>query len=399
MQRELAGFGVAADGGVCREALTEIDLAARSWLCRLLPAASYEWMVDDAANLIVRRAGTVPGLAPVMTGSHMDTQPMGGWLDGAFGVIAGIEALMALDDAGIHTRRPIEVVAWTNEEGTRFKPGAMGSSAFAEPGRLAGFLQTRDSKGETFETACNAAIERILPSAKRSPLGHPVHAYIEAHIEQGPVLESGQCRLGVVTSIQGVRWYEVEVRGVSAHAGTTPMQLRHDAVLAAAELVVRINEAAAARDDGNLRLTVGRFDVPGSSINTIASHVGFSIDLRHPSDAFLADMEELIKRVIRKQTRCAAEIRTLMQRAPTQFDADVLSIVENAVAATGAPYCSLGSGAFHDAMYVAEVAPAAMLFVPSRNGISHNPMEDTDEADLVLGTRALAAALVTLANQ
>ncbi|MFC5522580.1 M20 family metallo-hydrolase [Polaromonas jejuensis] len=398
MQRRLADFGGRSDGGVSREALSTTELAARQWLCGLCTGALYQWYIDDAANLIVRRHGTDPDLAPVMTGSHIDTQPIGGWLDGAYGVIAGLEVLHALDDAGIQTRRAIEVAIWTNEEGSRFSPGAMGSSAFSDPTRLQSFLAVQDAQGQRFESARNAALQ-ATPTAQRIKLGHPVHAYIEAHIEQGPVMECGGYSLGIVTVIQGVRWYEVTVHGNSAHAGTTPLATREDALLTAATMVSHLGAAAAARHDDALRWTVGRFEVAPGSINTIADRVTFSVDVRHPQESELSAMHALLHRVLEQnQGACTYEVRALMQRAPTAFDAQVLAILESAVLATQAPHCHLGSGAFHDAMYLADCCPTAMLFVPSKKGISHNAAEDTLISDLVEGARALAAALVALAD-
>ncbi|KRB70682.1 M20 family metallo-hydrolase [Noviherbaspirillum sp. Root189] len=396
MQRALAGFGGRDDGGVSREALTAAELAARQWLCSQLTGVQYQWYIDDAANLIVRRQGSEPKLAPVMTGSHVDTQPVGGWLDGAYGVIAGIEVLHALDDAGIRTRRSIDVVVWTNEEGSRFSPGAMGSCAFSYPSRLPAFLAAQDASGQCFEVARDAAFD-ATPHARRIPLGYPIHAYIEAHIEQGPVMENGGQSLGIVTAIQGVRWYEITVHGNSAHAGTTPLAARQDALFIAATMVSELGTAAAARRDDALRWTVGRFEVSPGSINTIADRVTFSVDLRHPQESVLVAMEALLHRMLAQHRgACRYEVRTLMQRAPTLFDANVVSVLESAVQKTTVPYCHLTSGAFHDAMYIADHCPAAMLFVPSKKGISHNVAEDTDVTDLVVGARALTAALVTL---
>lgn len=398
MQRHLASFGMRSDGGVSREALTATELQARQWLCTLFTGAQYQWVIDDAANLLVRRAGTCPELAPVMTGSHIDTQPVGGWLDGAYGVMAGLEVLQALDDAGFTTRRTIEVMVWTNEEGSRFCPGAMGSSAFSQPDRLPDFLAVKDNSGHQFETARDAAVQ-ATPTAKKTALGHPVHAYIEAHIEQGPVMERGGYSLGIVTFIQGVRWYEVTVHGNCAHAGTTPLNARQDALLTAATMVSQLGEVAAGRNDAALRLTVGRFEVTPGSINTVADRVTFSVDIRHPQESELIAIEGVLQSVlVRHQGTCTHEVRLLMQRLPTQFDDHVLTVLSSAVAATGVPHCRLGSGAFHDAMYLADCCPAAMLFVPSIRGISHNANENTHSADLVAGARALTFALVTLAS-
>lgn len=396
--RALSRFGGRPDGGVSREALTDTECQARQWLVQRLRGPQYQWHVDDAANLWVRRAGRDDTLAPVMTGSHIDTQPVGGWLDGAYGVMAGMEVLRALDDAGLSTQRPLEVMAWTNEEGSRFGPGAMGSSAFADASRLAAFLSARSPQGAIFADECDKAIAST-PEAIHQPLGRPVHAYVEAHIEQGPVLEAGGQRLGVVTFIQGVRWFEITVHGSSSHAGTTPMGVRQDALLTAAGLVHRLHQAAMARQDPDLRWTVGRFEVSPGSVNTVANQVRFTVDLRHPQEAVLDAMETTLHTaLVADAGACRCDCRDLMRRAPTPFDPHVLGVLEAAAQLTGEPYRALGSGAFHDAMYLADVCPSAMLFVPSLGGISHNAAEDTHEADLIAGVRALSATLLTLAD-
>ncbi|MFV8823705.1 M20 family metallo-hydrolase [Thauera sp. WH-2] len=398
LQRALANFGGREDGGVAREALTAAEREARRWLLQQVTGPRYSWHIDAAANLFLRRAGTDDSLPPVMTGSHIDTQPVGGWLDGAYGVIAGLEALLALDAAGIETRHPIELAIWTNEEGSRFSPGAMGSSAFVEPASLAASLLSTDAEGVRFEIERDTSVAAV-PEASNVPLGRPVQAYVEAHIEQGPILEASGCRLGVVTGIQGVRWFEITVRGSSAHAGTTPLDNRRDALMTAATMVGRIGEMAVSLKDPALRLTVGRFEAAPGAINTVADRVTFTIDLRHPEDAVLAACERRIREIVAEGTgTCVAEVGRLMQRAPTIFANEVVSIVEAAVVASGEPYCRIVSGAFHDAMHLADHCPSAMLFVPSHGGISHNAAEDTDEADLIEGARVLAGVLVELSR-
>jgi len=398
MLRVLATFGGREDGGVAREALSATEREARRWLVEQVTGPRYSWHVDAAANLFLRRAGMDDSLPPVMTGSHIDTQPVGGWLDGAYGVIAGLEALLALDSAGIQTQHPIELAVWTNEEGSRFSPGAMGSSAFVEPASLAAFLDSADVDGVRFGSERDAT-SAALPEAGEVPLARPLKAYVEAHIEQGPILEASGLKLGVVTGIQGVRWFEITVRGSSAHAGTAPLDSRRDALMTAATTVARIGEMAASLEDPALRLTVGRFDVAQGAINTVAERATFTIDLRHPDETTLSECESRIREIVSQGAgSCVAEVRCLMQRAPTVFANEVVSIVEAAVVASGEPYCRIVSGAFHDAMHLADHCPSAMLFVPSHGGISHNAAEDTDEADLIEGARVLAGVLVELSR-
>ncbi|KAF1021154.1 MAG: N-carbamoyl-L-amino-acid hydrolase [Paracidovorax wautersii] len=392
------GGGASVHDGVRRESLTDAELAAKRWLLTLFPGPRYAWTQDHAANFILRRRGLDETLPPVLTGSHLDTQPTGGWLDGAYGVVAGYEACMALDDAGIDTPRSIEIVAWTNEEGLRFAPGAMGSSAFANPVLLERYRDAQDADGVRFEDACHAA-RAGLPALPLAALGRPVHAYLEAHIEQGPVMEARGASLGIVEGIQGVRWYRVTVQGRSAHAGTTPAAARQDALLAAARLITTLHDAVQALGDDRVRWTVGQFVARPGSVNTIAEQADFTIDLRHPDAAVLARIESLLEALLQQpHGACTARMSRLMDRAPTVFHPLAVQAIQAAVAATGAPHCRLTSGAFHDAMYLADICPAAMLFVPSIDGISHHPQEHTRHEDLITGTRALTAALLQLAH-
>lgn len=398
---QLAAFGGRDDGGVSRETLTDVDLQARRHLVEHARALGCEVGIDDCANLFFRRPGR-RDLPPVLTGSHADTQPVGGKLDGAYGVVAALEVIQALDDAGVQTERPIEVVAWTNEEGSRFGPGCMGSSAFVEPQRLAGFRAALDGGQLTFGEALDRALQAMADVPRRA-LARPLAGYVELHIEQGPVLEGAGVPLGVVTGIQSVRWYRVKVSGVAAHAGTTPMELRADAMAACVEMAHRLYAQAARAAASHLRLTLGRWVVAPNSINTIPGEVEFTIDVRCVDESALATFDGALREIVGTQAgRCRAELQLLFERASTRFPQDMLALLQEA----GASACSAAgrpgpipvtSGAFHDAMYLADHCPTAMLFVPSRGGLSHNAAEDTAHDDLVLGTRALAYAVARLA--
>ncbi|HTH59710.1 MAG TPA: M20 family metallo-hydrolase [Paraburkholderia sp.] len=402
----LARFGARADGGVGREALTPVECEARRALLDEARERGWETYVDDCANLFFRRNG-VDDLPPVLTGSHIDTQPAGGRLDGAYGVLAGLEVLRALDRAGVATRRAVEVVAWTNEEGSRFAPGAMGSSAFVDPARLAGYREVRDAERISFGQALDETLA-ATPDVPRRPLRAPAHCYVELHIEQGPVLEAAGVPVAVVDGIQSVRWFEVRCKGRAAHAGTTPMELRADAMSAALAVASRLQSSAAASAASGLRMTLGRWRVFPNSINTIPGEVAFSIDARCGDEAVLAAFEDALRAAVSDARRewtlgGAITIESLFSRGPTRFASPMLAVMERAVAqacssdADGAPV-HIVSGAFHDAMYLAEYCPTAMLFVPSRAGISHNPAEYTEPAQLVAGARALAHAVTELAT-
>ncbi|MBS0560458.1 MAG: hydantoinase/carbamoylase family amidase [Proteobacteria bacterium] len=397
---ELARIGAIPGDGVNRQALTALDREARRLLIGWAEAAGATVTVDAAANLWLRREGTDPGAAPVLTGSHMDSQPAGGRFDGIYGVVAGLEVLSALHQSGTVTRRPIEVVAWTNEEGSRFAPGCMGSMAWSGFRPVESFAGIADADGVRFGDALaeHLAAEADIP---RRPLGFAPgaapHAYIEAHIEQGPRLEAEGLEIGVVTGIQGSRWFEVTVSGDSAHAGTTPVSLRRDAVQDALRALNALNDAMHDPADV-LRFTVGRIAVSPNSSNSVADMVRFSIDLRHPDAAVLGPRGDAIAGVVQAALRnCTATVAETFSAAPTEFDPGVVAAVEGAAAALECRHALMPSGAFHDAQFVSRVAPAGMVFVPSRAGISHNPAEYTAPAQLAAGTRVLAKALLDLA--
>jgi len=410
----LATFGGRDDGGVSRQTLTETDLAARRHLIACAQALGCEVGIDDCANLFFRRAGQTE-LPPVLTGSHADTQPVGGKLDGAYGVVAGLEIIAALNDARIQTLRPIEVVAWTNEEGSRFGPGAMGSSAFVEPTRLVAYRDAADQDGVRFGDALDAALADTPADITRLTMQRPMHACIELHIEQGPVLEQADVPLGVVEGIQSVRWYRVECQGVMAHAGTTPMERRSDAMASACALANQLYAYASehAERQAELRLTLGHWQVEPNSVNTIASRVVFSIDVRCTDEHVLARFEEALEHLVAcaRQTGVShptmhREIRweKFFQRAPTHFPTHLLTLAERGCnrASARAGYGRalwLTSGAFHDAMYMADHCPTAMIFVPSKDGISHNAAEYTAPEALFLGAQALAYTVTALAQQ
>jgi len=400
---ELAAFGGRSDGGVARETLTPLDLEARRYLIDHARAVGCAVFTDPCGNLFFRRAGQAD-LPPMLTGSHIDTQPVGGKLDGAYGVVAGLEVIEALNDAGVATKRPVEVVVWTNEEGSRFGPGAMGSSAFAMPERLAHYRASRDAAGVTFGAALDAALAAV-PDVEQRALRQPVDSCVELHIEQGPVLEDAHVPLGVVTGIQSVRWFNVTVSGAAAHAGTTPMDVRRDAMRAAIELAGRLYAWADAARGRGLRLTLGRWRVAPNSINTIPGEVEFTVDVRCVDEDVLAEFEAALRAAtaaLDTNDGFGVQVENVFARATTHFPAPLLEVIERActraaVNAGEAPPLRLTSGAFHDAMYVADLCPTAMIFVPSRAGISHNAAEYTEPRQLYLGAQALAHAVAELA--
>jgi N-carbamoyl-L-amino-acid hydrolase len=399
---ELAAFGGRTDGGVSRETLTDHDLLARRYLIDLARSRGCSVTIDDCANLFFRRPGT-SDLPPVLTGSHADTQPVGGKLDGAYGVLAGLEVIAALNDAGIETLRPVEVVAWTNEEGCRFGPGAMGSSAFVDPSCLPTYRKSVDAKGVSFGDALDLTLEAV-PDVPRRPMAEPMSACVELHIEQGPVLERALVSLGVVTGIQSVRWYRIQVTGTAGHAGTMPMGERVDAMAAAVGLAQQLYAYQAMEAGEKMRLTLGRWQVSPNSINTIPGAVEFTVDVRCVDEQVLVQFEAALNRITQAYSWAGQiEFESIFSRPPTHFPAAMLELIERACtracsnASLAAPL-RMTSGAFHDAIYLAEHCPTAMIFVPSKGGVSHNAAEETAPHELFLGVQALAYAVTSLAN-
>ena len=393
----MARIGAIPGGGVNRQCLTQEDIRARALLISWAKARGYEVLVDDIANLFIRRNGREKEAPPIVTGSHMDSQPAGGRFDGIYGVLAGLEALEALDDLGIETRSPIEVVAWTNEEGGRFSPGAMGSAVYTGVRALADCLDINDLGDVRFADALSETLN-ATPSLERRRFGTPLGAYIEAHIEQGPELEAKGLPIGVVTGIQGSRWYLVKVKGEGAHAGTSSLISRKDALRGAVRIISALEELMHDGDD-QLRFTVGRFDVTPNSPNTVPEEVLFSIDFRHPESAVLERKGDRIVEICKRYAGdCDVAVAETFNRKPSVFAPRLVDMLERAAKTLGIGCQRMPSGAFHDANFLAEICPTAMLFVPCERGISHNPAENARPEDLAAGARVLTATLAELAG-
>ncbi len=394
----LAAIGATPDGGVNRQVLTAGDQAGRRYLTDLARALNLEVSTDAIGNQFFRMSGASGKDSPaITTGSHLDTQPTGGRLDGVLGIVAGLEAMAAMRDAGFTPAYPVEVVNWTNEEGCRFAPGCMGSMIHCGTRQLEEFLSVTDSEGITFADALRETLAACEFGHVRET-GRPIRAYIELHIEQGPVLERSGIPVGLVNSIQGCRWFDVEVSGETRHAGTTPMSLRRDALRAAVAEIHAINGALHDPEDV-MRLTVGRLVVEPGAPNVVPDHVAYTIDLRHPQEEALDRAEERLRELVAANRHgCDTEVRRVVAYPPTPFDPAVLSIIEDVAADLDIGAMPIASGAFHDALHLARFAPSAMIFVPSIGGISHHPAEATAHDDLVAGTRVLTAALARLAG-
>ncbi|KWF25057.1 Zn-dependent hydrolase [Burkholderia pseudomultivorans] len=391
----LAQIGATSKGGVCRLALTERDREARDLFVAWAKAIGCSVRVDAIGNIFARRAGARDDLPPVMTGSHIDTQPTGGKFDGNYGVLAGLEVLRALDDAGVRTRAPLEVAVWTNEEGSRFVPVMMGSGVFAGAFTLEHALAQHDRDGVSVREALAA-----IGYAGDAGDAHPVGAYFEAHIEQGPVLEAHATTIGVVEGALGQRWYDVTVHGMEAHAGPTPMALRRDALLTAADLVRAVNGIARAHAPHG-RGTVGWVDVHPNSRNVIPGRVTLTVDLRAADDATLAAMDAALRAACADaaaQADMRIDVEQVVYFPPQPFDATLVERVRAGANALGLSSMNVISGAGHDAVYLARVAPTAMIFVPCKDGISHNEIEDADPAHLEAGCNVLLQAMLGAAG-
>jgi beta-ureidopropionase / N-carbamoyl-L-amino-acid hydrolase len=394
---EMAKIGATEKGGVCRLALTDLDREGRQLFIRWCEAAGCTVKIDKMGNIFARRPGRNPDAPPVMTGSHLDTQPTGGKFDGAYGVLAGLEVVRTLNDLGYETEAPVEVVVWTNEEGSRFSPAMVGSGVYAGVFSLEEGLNKPDNvTGVTM----GAELERIGFAGPEPIGGRKVRAYFEAHIEQGPILEAAEKPIGIVQGAQGQRWYEITVIGQEAHAGPTPMKRRKDALVGAARMIDAVNRIGHAHPPYACA-TVGFIQSSPNSRNTIPGRVFFTVDFRHPDDATLTEMDHELREACRDAARSAqveVEVKEFWHFPPTPFDKSCIAAVRRATEEQGYPSLDIISGAGHDAVYMAQVAPTAMIFVPCADGISHNEIEDAKPEDLTMGCTVLLNAIIERAN-
>jgi N-carbamoyl-L-amino-acid hydrolase len=393
---ELAAIGSTGDGGNCRLALTDEDAGGRELVTGWMRDLGLDVRVDRIGNVVATRAGTDPALAPVMTGSHIDTVRTGGRYDGTLGVLAGLEVVRALDDAGVRTRRPLAVAFFTDEEGSRFAPDMLGSLTYV------GGIPLEEALGLTGidGAVLGDELARIGWAGDAPVPGPAPHAFVELHIEQGPVLEEAAVTIGAVTGVQGISWQELTLTGQSNHAGTTPMRLRRDPAYVAAEVTSYVRRLATELS-GHQVGTVGRLDLHPDLVNVVAARATMTVDLRNTDDSVLAEAERYLAAFVAE----AAEgegvdhaWRRLARFGPVTFDPAVVDRVEAAAGARGHSTMRLPSGAGHDAQMLARVCPTGMVFVPSRGGVSHNPAEHTEPEHLAAGTEVLLDVLLDLAE-
>jgi len=391
---EMAKIGATPKGGVKRLTLTDLDRQGRDLFVSWCKAAGLTVTVDGVGSIFARRRGRKADAPPVVSGSHLDTQPSGGRFDGCYGVMAALEVARSLNDHGIETDAPFEVAMWTNEEGSRFLPVMGASGAFAGLHTVKEIREARDAEGVSFGEALDA-----IGYAGAAPVGgRPLAAYFEAHIEQGPLLENTGNTVGVVTGALGQRWFEVTVSGMDAHAGPTPMHLRRDALLGASFLIQEVNRLAKATAQS--RGTVGMIVNRPNSRNVVPGETVFSVDFRDTGIAGLDRMEQGLRAAaarIAQEQGLAIDIRQTVFFPPCHFDPACVAAVRAGAAGLGYRHMDIVSGAGHDAVYIAGVAPTAMIFVPCEGGISHNEIENATPEDLAAGCNVLLQAVLARA--
>ncbi len=392
---EMARIGATPKGGSRRLALSDLDREGRDLFVRWCEEAGCTVRVDRMGNIFARRPGREGGEAPVVMGSHLDTQPSGGKFDGVYGVLAGLEVIRTLNDHGYETDAPVEVSVWTNEEGARFAPSMIGSGVFAGVYPLEKGHACSDTDGRTI----GEELARIGYAGDEACGGWPIRAFFEAHIEQGPILEAEGKTIGVVTGAQGLRWYDVTVGGMESHSGTTPMGRRRDAMAGAARMVGAVDRIG--RETPDAVTTVGMMRVAPNSRNVIPGEVFFTIDARHPDAALLGTMDTAIRAAcaeIAAEAGLELTIADVTDTAPVLFDADCVDAVRRAAEQAGYAHRDIVSGAGHDACFINGVAPTAMIFVPCRDGISHNETESATPEDLAAGCDVLLRVVLEAAE-
>ncbi len=393
----LAAFGATPAGGVNRQALSAAEIDARRALAAWAGESGLSVLNDPAGNLFLRLEGSEPEAPAVLTGSHIDSQPTGGRFDGAFGVLAGLEALQAIAACGRRPRRAIETVAWMNEEGSRFAPGMMGSAAFTGERSLEEIRAVADEAGTTVGEALEAVLAAERGCARERPLGFPVHCFLEAHIEQGPLLEEEGLPIGVVSGIQGSRRFRVRVTGEAAHAGTTPRAKRRDALLAAVRMIAALEAEVCQSEE--VMFTVGLLTVSPGAPSVVPREAYFSIDLRHPDNALLKRLGDAVAPLCEGLAPpCSVEVREIANAPSLDFPPALRARIRRHAEALGLPCRDIYSAAGHDARQLHYLCPTGMIFVPCRAGISHNEAEWAEAEHLAAAARLLADLLLELAD-
>ena len=393
---EMAKIGGTPKGGCKRLTLTDLDRQGRDLFAKWCAEAGCTMKIDRMGNMFARRAGSDESLPPVMMGSHLDTQPTGGKFDGILGVLGGLEVLRSLKDHGVKTKHPIELVNWTNEEGSRFAPAMLASGVYA------GVFTEEFAYGRTDAEGIKLgdALKQIGYQGKDNLSGRKIHAAFELHIEQGPILEAEEYDVGVVTHGQGIRWYEVTLTGFESHAGSTPMPRRKDALVGAARVIEAVQKIGLAHAP-NAVSTVGMINAYPNSRNVIPGEVFFTVDLRHPIDAVMSAMDKELHTALARiceEIGLKFDIKSVFYFPPVAFDTKCVDIVRRSASQLGFRHRDIVSGAGHDACYLARVAPTAMIFTPCVDGISHNEAESISTEWAAAGCDVLLHAVLEAAE-
>jgi len=393
---ETAKFGATPKGGVRRLTLSAEDKQVRDWFRRACEAAGLELHVDALGSMFGLRKGRDMSKPPVAIGSHLDTQPTGGKYDGVLGTLAALEVVRTLNDAGIETEVPLCICNWTNEEGARFAPATMASAAYAGEYTAENILGRKDATGVTV----GEALDGIGYRGNERVGQRKFSAFVELHIEQGPLLEAENKTIGVVDRGQGIIWYDGKITGFESHAGTTPMPLRRDALVTLSEIVLAV-ERIAKKHSPNAVGTVGEAVIAAPSRNVIPGEIAFTVDVRSPESTTLDAIEKELREAIAEiapRRKAEIELESIWRKEPTVFDAKLVDAVESAAKTLGYSHRRITSGAGHDACNLATVVPAAMVFVPCKDGVSHNELEDATQLDCAAGANVLMHTVLVLAG-
>lgn len=394
---DFATIGGTPNGGVHRLTLTDLDKQARDLFVSLAKKAGCSIKIDAMGNIFARRPGEDNLLSPVLIGSHIDSQPLGGKYDGIYGVLAALEVVYSLNDHNIKTDRPIDVVSWTNEEGSRFAPAMIGSAVFSGLTTLQDGWSCRDSEGNTIKQE----LERIGYAGNDNFSNYKIHASLELHIEQGPILENQNELIGIVTGALGQKWYDVEFTGMASHAGTTPMEVRQDALLGLAETVLEVNTIGK-NEKPEGRATVGMVKITPNSRNVISDKAWFSVEFRHPSEKGLQRMDQQLSEKVHQiaeKLNLTYSIRLILSFPPLPFDKTCIEVVRKVAQNLNYPHRTMVSGAGHDSCNISKIAPTSMIFIPCIKGISHNEKEEIRLEWMSAGANVLLNAVKHLSKR
>lgn len=397
-QAEIDRVGATPAGGVHRMALSPEDIETHRLIAGWARDRGFSVELDDIGNMFVTRAGADASLPPVAAGSHVDSQPMAGRFDGPQGVLAAFEALEAIEDAGIVTRHPLCVPIWNNEEGPRFTPACMGSAVYAGVRMLDEVIGQRDPDGIALAD-CLRELREAIPEAGHRKLGAPFAAFLESHIEQGVELQDSGNVIGIVTGMQGYRRWRIDVTGEEAHSGTKPVSKRKDAFVAATEMAVALRRAFVEETD-EMRFTIGRFEVRPGGISVVPGHVHFTVDMRHPSSATLKQQGNRVEEICSEHRGpCEVKVEEFITSETLEFPQHIRDRLTVAAGRRGYGNQTIFSRASHDARHIARLCPAGMIFIPCKDGISHNEAESAEKEHCAASAQVLADVMVELAGE